>query len=115
MEAARAFAGDWVSAWHSRDIDAILSHYSKDIKFYSPRVKARYEASGVGNAQGVLTGKDDLRIYFQEALDKLKVIIAGRRQPTHSLESGFLRQLPPSPTRSSWHKNVQCKLCRHHP
>eukprot|EP00878_Enallax_costatus_P006904 GHUV01007234.1.p1 GENE.GHUV01007234.1~~GHUV01007234.1.p1 ORF type:complete len:125 (+),score=27.95 GHUV01007234.1:145-519(+) len=74
MEAARAFAEDWVAAWHSRDIDAILSHYCEDIKFYSPRVKARYVVSGVGEADGVLTGKDSLQAYFQEALDKLKVI-----------------------------------------
>lgn len=73
MEAAHAFADGWVAAWHSRDIDAILSHYSDDIRFCSPRVKARYEASGAGDASGVLTGKDDLRTYFQEALDKLEV------------------------------------------
>lgn len=79
MEAARKFAVEWVAAWHSRDIDGILSHYSDDVEFSSPRVRARYEATGVGNSSGVLSGNESLRAYFQEALDKLKVCIWQRR------------------------------------
>ena len=35
-ESARRFAGHWLEAWNSHDLDAVLSHCSDDVVFSSP-------------------------------------------------------------------------------
>lgn len=73
MKAASDFANKWVASWNQRDIESIMSHYSNDIVFRSPRVAARHAVTGVGSASGELRGLDSLRTYFSEALANLKV------------------------------------------
>ncbi len=55
----------WVEAWNSRNLEAILEHYTDDIELCSPRVAERY-----GVADGWLRGKDRLREYFAMGLEK---------------------------------------------
>ncbi len=59
-----AFARDWVSAWNSRDLDRILSHYSTEIVFLSPIAQQR-----TGN--GRVAGIPALRSYWSKALAAL--------------------------------------------
>ncbi len=60
---AEAFAKEWVEAWNSRQLDAILSHYADKVQFTSPFiVKLMNEPSGT------ITGKDKLRPYFEKGL-----------------------------------------------
>jgi ketosteroid isomerase-like protein len=35
-EIAHRFAGQWLQAWNSHDLEAVLSHFSDDVVFSSP-------------------------------------------------------------------------------
>lgn len=61
---ARQFASDWVRAWNSHDLDAIMSHYAPDIVLTSP-VAARL----LNDPSGVVSGKSALRSYFARGLE----------------------------------------------
>jgi ketosteroid isomerase-like protein len=60
---AEAFAKEWIDAWNAHDLVRILSHYSEDIVFHSPRI-----AAVMGTKQTYVSGKDLLRAYWQRAL-----------------------------------------------
>ena|ERR1700739_2609349 len=60
---ARQFANDWVHAWNSHDLDAILSHYSSDIVLTSP-----VAAKLFNDPAGAVIGKQALRGYFERGL-----------------------------------------------
>ena len=62
----RKFAEEWINAWNSHNLDAILSHYSEDIEITTPMIKL---ALGVEN--GSLKGKKLVADYWQKALAKL--------------------------------------------
>jgi len=64
-ESARQFAEDWYSAWNSHDLESILEHYSEQVVFASPFV-----ATLVGEPDGEMRGKAELRHYFARALTK---------------------------------------------
>ena len=61
---ARQFAKDWVRAWNSHDLDAIVAHYGPDVVLTSP-VAARL----LGDQSGTVTGREALRSYFQRGLE----------------------------------------------
>jgi hypothetical protein len=61
---AQEFARDWIEAWNSHDLDAILSHYSEDIALTSP-VAARI----LNIPSGTIQGKNSLRNYFKRGLE----------------------------------------------
>ncbi|HXN45333.1 MAG TPA: nuclear transport factor 2 family protein, partial [Bryobacteraceae bacterium] len=61
---ARRFAKDWVLAWNSHDLDAILAHYGSDVILTSP-VAARL----LSDPSGTVTGREALRSYFQRGLE----------------------------------------------
>ena len=61
---ARQFAKDWVLAWNSHDLDAIMTHYGLDVILTSP-VAARL----LSDPSGTVTGREALRIYFQRGLE----------------------------------------------
>ncbi|SEI97649.1 SnoaL-like domain-containing protein [Dyadobacter sp. SG02] len=62
-EVAQSFARQWIAAWNSHDLAAIMAMYSKDIRFYSPYI-IKLEM----NAEGVITSKEELEKYFGKAL-----------------------------------------------
>ena len=62
-ERAQALAAAWIAAWNAHDLDAILAHYHDDVVFSSP-----FAVELAGRADGTLTGKDQLRDYFERAL-----------------------------------------------
>lgn len=59
------FARRYYAAWNARDLDAILALYADDIEFSSPYIAALGFAP-----DGVIHGKDMLRLYFERALDR---------------------------------------------
>lgn len=61
---ARQFAEDWIGAWNSHDLDAILSHYATDVVLTSPTA-----ARLLQDPQGNVAGKDALRRYFSRGLE----------------------------------------------
>lgn len=61
-EHASQFAAEWIAAWNSHDLAAILSHYAPGVVLTSP-VAARL----TGNA--TVTGLDGLSRYFARGLE----------------------------------------------
>ena len=59
----QVFAESWESGWNSHDLDRILSHYSSAIVFRSLKAIPLVGA-------GEIIGKENLRIYWQQALLK---------------------------------------------
>lgn len=57
-------ADHWVAAWNAHDLDLILTHYEDAVELTSP-VAARL----LGRTDGKVTGKADLRAYFQRGLE----------------------------------------------
>ena len=60
---AWTLANHWVAAWNAHDLDQIMSHYDDDVILTSP-VAARL----LGIADGRVTGKANLRAYFERGL-----------------------------------------------
>ena len=61
---AKEFARDWIAAWNSHDLEAIVSHYAADAVLVSP-VAARILA----DSSGKVAGQAALRNYFKKGLD----------------------------------------------
>jgi ketosteroid isomerase-like protein len=61
---ARNFAQEWIVAWNSHDLEAILSHYGEDIVLTSP-----VAAKMLGDPTGAIRGKTALRNYFRRGLE----------------------------------------------
>jgi predicted ester cyclase len=60
---AQTLANHWVAAWNAHDLDQIMSHYDDNVELTSP-VAARL----LGIADGRVTGKTNLRAYFEKGL-----------------------------------------------
>jgi len=61
---AKEFAADWIAAWNSHDLKAILSHYSPDVILTSP-----VAAKIVNDPSGTVRGKAALHDYFKLGLE----------------------------------------------
>lgn len=61
---ARKFADEWIQAWNSHNLDAILSHYAPDVTLTSPTA-----AKLLQDPSGAVKGKDALRSYFSRGLE----------------------------------------------
>jgi hypothetical protein len=60
---AEKFVHDWLEAFNTHNIDAILDHYADDIRFYSPLIPLLKF-----NEEGVIENKTDLKKYFERGL-----------------------------------------------
>lgn len=56
-------AHDWIAAWNAHDLDRIMTHYEETIVLTSP-VAARL----LNLPNGAVTGKANVRAYFQRGL-----------------------------------------------
>jgi hypothetical protein len=61
---AWSLANHWVAAWNAHDLDSIMTHYEDAVELTSP-VAARL----LGTPDGKVSGKANLRAYFQRGLD----------------------------------------------
>lgn len=59
------FARRYYEAWNSHDLDAILALYADDVEFSSP-----YIAALGFSADGVIQGRQLLRLYIEKALER---------------------------------------------
>lgn len=64
---AEKFADEWIAAWNSYDLNAILSHYADDVVFRSPRI-----AAVMGEPVAFVSGKPALARYWTKALSQIK-------------------------------------------
>jgi ketosteroid isomerase-like protein len=63
---ALKFAAEWIAAWNTHDLDRVLSHYTEDFEFSSPKIP-----KVVGEPSGKLKGKPAIRAYWEKALQRL--------------------------------------------
>jgi len=61
---ASQFANEWIDAWNSHDLDAILAHYHEAVELTSP-VAARL----LSLPDGKVSGRQNLRAYFRRGLE----------------------------------------------
>ena len=61
---AKEFARDWIAAWNSHDLEAIVSHYAADVVLISP-----VAAKILADRSGKVAGQAALRNYFKKGLD----------------------------------------------
>jgi ketosteroid isomerase-like protein len=59
----RKFADDWIRAWNSHDLEAIMSHYAAEVVLISPTA-----AKLLGDPSGTIQGKQAVRSYFERGL-----------------------------------------------
>jgi len=64
-EQALQFANEWVAAWNTHDLDAVLEHYTADFEMSSPFILEM----GI-SPDGRLKGKENVRHYWEKALEK---------------------------------------------
>jgi ketosteroid isomerase-like protein len=64
---SRDFAERWVSEWNRKDVEAMLTHFSDDVVFASPRVQAILGVSRV-------EGKTKLREYWTRAISRVQTL-----------------------------------------
>jgi ketosteroid isomerase-like protein len=64
---SRVFAERWVSEWNRKDVEAMLTHFSDDVVFASPRAQAIVGSSRV-------EGKAKLREYWTRAISRVQAI-----------------------------------------
>ncbi|MCW8930270.1 MAG: nuclear transport factor 2 family protein [Gammaproteobacteria bacterium] len=62
-EQAQQFAKNWIDAWNSHDIDAVISHYDDDIEYFSV-----FLTKLTNNTEGVLHGKENVKDYLTKGL-----------------------------------------------
>ncbi len=62
---ARKFAHDWVLAWNSHDLDAIMAHYGSEVVLTSPAA-----AKLLNSPSGTIQGKQSLQDYFKKGLEE---------------------------------------------
>jgi hypothetical protein len=60
----KGFARQWVAAWNSHDLDAIMSHYDVDVVLISP-----VAAKILDRPSGTVEGDAGLRNYFKRGLE----------------------------------------------
>jgi hypothetical protein len=59
------FAHEWLRAWNAHDLEAIMKHYHEDVVFTSP-----FAVELSGRSDATLHGRDELRAYFERALQR---------------------------------------------
>jgi hypothetical protein len=71
-------AQEWLHAWNTHDLEAIMAHYAEDITFYSPFIRQLNN-----DPAGRIQGKPLLRAYFERALTAYPDL---QFEPYHVLE-----------------------------
>ncbi|MBK0381805.1 nuclear transport factor 2 family protein [Pedobacter sp. SD-b] len=63
---AQKFAEEWIASWNSHNLSEILNHYTDDVEITTPMIKL---AGGIEG--GSLKGKENVKLYWQKALEKI--------------------------------------------
>lgn len=95
-EEAWKLAKDWFEAWNAHDLDLIMSHYADTVELTSP-VAARL----LGTPEGKVTGKADLRAYFQRGLQAYPDLIFRLEDVLWGMNSVVLYYVNQKGTRSA--------------
>ena len=66
IDQAQKFGQEWVNSWNSHDLERILSHYADDFQMTSPFI-----VTMMNEPTGTLKGKEKVRAYWAQALERL--------------------------------------------
>jgi ketosteroid isomerase-like protein len=66
IDQAQKFGQEWVNSWNSQDLERILSHYADDFQMTSPFI-----VTMMNEPTGTLKGKEKVRAYWAQALERL--------------------------------------------
>jgi ketosteroid isomerase-like protein len=64
-----SIARKWFDAFNTHDLEALLSLYHDNARHYSPKLKIRQPETN-----GYVTGKSALRLWWQDAFDRLPTL-----------------------------------------
>jgi len=64
-----SIAHAWFEAFNSHNLEKLLSLYDEDAEHFSPKLKIRHPET-----KGLVTGKSALRIWWQDAFDRLPTL-----------------------------------------
>jgi hypothetical protein len=59
-------AQQWFDAFNKKDMKALLALYQEDAKHFSPKLKSRHPET-----EGLIEGKNALRIWWEDAFERL--------------------------------------------
>ncbi len=76
----------WFNAFNAHDLDALLSLYHEDAIHFSPKLKVNYPET-----EGLIKGKNALRIWWQESFQKLPTLKYEPNQIINEGENIFMR------------------------
>ncbi|RUT68779.1 nuclear transport factor 2 family protein [Flavobacterium cupreum] len=79
---AKKFAEQWIKSWNSHDLEEIMKHYSEDIEITTPMIKL---AGGIES--GSLQGKEQVRGYWEKALQKIPDLYFELKEVTSGVDS----------------------------
>jgi limonene-1,2-epoxide hydrolase len=65
-EKLQSIAFKWFEAFNNHDLEQLLSLYDVEAEHFSPKLKVRRPETN-----GLVTGKDALRVWWQDAFDRL--------------------------------------------
>ena len=82
QQGSEEFARQWVAAWNSHNLDAIMSHYEENVVLTSP-VAARI----LDLPSGTVEGKTALRNYFKQGLNLYPNLLFELLEVMHGLSS----------------------------
>ena len=66
QEWAENFAQEWVHAWNTADLDAVMAHYADDFEMTSPKIQDFANIS-----TGTLKGKPAVRAHWADAIARV--------------------------------------------
>lgn len=68
-EKLQSIAFKWFDAFNNHNLEQLLSLYDEDAAHFSPKLKIRQP-----DTQGLVTGKEALRAWWQDAFDRLPTL-----------------------------------------
>ncbi len=108
------FAGEWIAAWNSHDLECILSHYTEDFEMSSPLI-----VQLMGEPSGTLKGKSAIRAYWAKALARIPELHFDLTEVLVGASSVMIRYRGPrgSSAEVFWFdaENKVCRAAAHYP
>lgn len=80
-----SIAHSWFEAFNAHNLEKLLSLYDEEAQHFSPKLKVRHPET-----KGLITGKNALRIWWQEAFDRLPTLHYKVTSLTSSPERVFM-------------------------
>jgi limonene-1,2-epoxide hydrolase len=88
MQELKSIALSWFDAFNRHHLEDLLSLYDENAKHYSPKLKIRQPET-----DGLIQGKNNLRIWWQDAFDRLPSLTYDVIKLTADTEQVFMEYI----------------------